>query len=99
MPASTHTPAPSGFNIWQVATGLTTALLVAAVLGLFTMFRQQSEMSSEIQKLKEDKPRIDQIEKDLFEHKLDAASKWGQIDAIKQGIDRLNNIEDQRDKK
>lgn len=98
MPA-TQTPAPSGFNIWQVATGLTTALLVAAVIGIFTMYRTQGELIKDVDDLKKTEARINDLEKDLIQYKLDTNSKLGKIDNIKEGIDRLNRLQDQRSEK
>lgn len=95
MPA-TSTPAPTGFNYWQVATGLVTALLVAAVIGMFSMYRTQGDNNKDIADLKEQVKRIPILEKDLIDYKLSTNSRLGTVDNIKEGVDRLNRLQDQR---
>jgi hypothetical protein len=92
----TPTPAPSGFNIWQVLTGLTTALLVAAVLGMFSMYRSQADNAKDIVDLKEQVKRIPILERDLIDYKLSTNSKLSTVDNIKEGVDRLNRLQDLR---
>ena len=92
-------PVPSGLNYWQIATGLVTALLIAAVVGLFTMYRTQGDQAKDIVDLKEQVKRIPVLEKDLIDYKLSTNSKLGTIDNIKEGVDRLNRLQDLRNEK
>lgn len=95
----TVTPPPaSGINIWQVMTGLATALLIAAVLGLFGMYKAQSDLSAAFNKLAEDgarrEVRLTKLENDFIDYRITTNAKLTTIDNIKEGVDRLNRLQD-----
>jgi len=96
----TDTKAPGGLNVWQIATTLVGALLVAAVFGLFAMRDTQTKQQGAIDQLTKDVAKLqDKQDKDvenLATFKEATNLRLNTVDNLKTSFDNLNRYAQER---
>jgi hypothetical protein len=95
-----ETPKPSGINVWQIMTTVCGALLIAAVLGMFTMYSNGIKRDAAFDQLTKDfadeKADRKQLEKDFTTFKEATNLRLNTVDNLKTSFDNLNSYANQR---